>query len=147
MINLDYQAVKHSDVIEFSLTTDGVILSGILGKGMKYNWVSFPELQTSCQLSYFNDTYWNSEKLADIFNSKKLVKDLTNLIVFLSDMFDKEEQDFYDGKRFMSIREYVFWLEQENESLERDELITEWEKDKHLEYYQWMREQYGTEPL
>lgn len=69
----------------------------------------------------------------------------------LKSMFDDESQ-YFDGKRFLSQREYIFWLEYECESLSRQIIkfemaienseVDKWLERERVEYYKYMRIQY-----
>lgn len=74
----------------------------------------------------------------------------------LEHLFGKSKQDCFDGKNFITAREYTFWLECECESRSRQ--LLQFENDlfsskmsqkdldeDRLNYYVYSREQYGTD--
>ena len=76
----------------------------------------FLKLNVCCQLSSFDDVFWNEEALASIFDSPHLVHSALLIISRLKPMFDSDSS-YFDGRHFISFREYLFWLETECESL------------------------------
>ena len=109
--------VKNGDSIEFKVSRNENVLEGILNRGTHYNWIAFPSLQISCQLADFNDIYWNAEQLSDIFDNDYDVDTVLMIIKEAKDLFNQDHQSYSDGHKFMSIHEYIFWLENQCEVL------------------------------
>lgn len=109
--------VKNGDSIEFKASRNENVLEGILNRGTHYNWIAFPSLQISCQLADFNDIYWNAEQLSDIFDNDFDVDTVLMIIKEAKDLFNQDHQSYSDGHKFMSIHEYIFWLENQCEVL------------------------------
>ena len=61
--------VKYDNCIEFKVNRNGNVIEGILSKGVYYNWIAFPSLNTSCQLADFSDSFWNEEQLFNVFHN------------------------------------------------------------------------------
>lgn len=146
------KAIKSNDSIEFIVEDNGYRIHGILGKGNYFNWISFPELNVSCELASFDDVFWNEESLSSIFKSSNQVELILKVIKKLKSMFD-EDSNYFDGHQFLSTREYLFWLETECENLSRQLIefeshiecddVHQWLERARLDYYKYMREQYS----
>lgn len=115
IMNID-KIIKSVNSIEFIVEDHGYRLHGFLTKSLYFNWIAFPELNVCCQLSSFDDVFWNEEALASIFDSPHLVHSALLIISRLKPMFDSDSS-YFDGRHFISFREYLFWLETECESL------------------------------
>ena len=119
MYDYELKSIGNVEVKEFLLVSDGYKLIGFVGKGNHFNWLSIPQLSISVELSRFHDDFWNGEQLASVIEDPILVDLLVHVINDLSDLFNKDKQDCFDGKNFITSREYTFWLECECESLSR----------------------------
>lgn len=107
----------HTNVAEFNMTANGIQYSGILGVGTYYNWIAFPSIGYACELADFFDDFWNMESLSAHFNEYD-GKAILTIIHEVSELLQFGiTHNYTDGKRFMSQREYIFWLENECESL------------------------------
>ena len=115
--NLYLKCVKCGDSIEFKASRKENPIEGILSKGIHYNWIAFPSLHLSCQLADFNDIFWNAEQLNDLFDNPFDADTVLMVISELKDLFEQDCQTYFDGHRFMSKSEYIFWLENECEIL------------------------------
>ena len=109
--------VKYDNCIEFEVCRNGNVINGILSKGIYYNWIAFPSLNISCQLADFSDSFWNGEQLFNIFHNDFDVSTVLMTINELKGLFDLDHQSYTDGHKFMSVREYIFWLENQCEIL------------------------------
>lgn len=149
-----FLVLKSNDSIEFIVEDNGYRIHGILGRGVHFNWIAFPELNVSCELADFNDIYWNRESLSSIFKSSNQIDIVLKAIKNIESMFD-EQTIYFDGHHFISSREYIFWLESECEALsiqltefetyiESDE-VYKWLERARLSYYEYMREQYSND--
>lgn len=145
------KAIKGNSSIEFIVENNGSRFLGVLSVGNSFNWIAFPELNVCCQLAHFDDEFWNLESLCSIIPSKEDVKTIMSTIRELKSMFDDDSQ-YFDGKRFLSQHEYIFWLEYECESLSRQIIkfetaienseVDKWLERERVEYYKYMRIQY-----
>ena len=143
-------AIKSNDSIEFIVENHGSRLHGTLTKGTYFNWIAFPSMGVSCELADLDDHFWNEESLSRIIPSNLDIETILELIDYLKFMFDDDE--YFDGKRFISKSEYIFWLENECESLSRQLIewevhtqnddVDKWLEYNRLQYYKYMREQY-----
>ena len=156
MYNNELKSLGNVEVKEFMLSKNGYNLIGFLGKGTHYNWLSLPQLCISVELSDFHDDFWNTEQLASSLDDFVLIDLLICTIHDLDHLFGKVKQDCFDGKNFITTREYTFWLECECESLSRQliqyendlfpsKMTQEDLDDDRLHYYIYSREQYGTD--
>lgn len=146
------KAIKSKDSIEFIVEDNGYRIHGILNKGHYFNWIAFPEFNVCCELASFDDVFWNEEALSLIFKSPNQITSVLNVIEHLKSMFN-DNSTYFDGHHFVSTREYIFWLETECESLSRQLLefelhlenndVDKWLEYARLNYYKYMREQYG----
>ena len=80
--------VKSHDSIEFKASRNGNLIEGILSRGIHFNWIAFPSLGISCQLSDFSDTFWNTEQLDSIFNNPFDVDTALLIIYNLKQIFE-----------------------------------------------------------
>lgn len=147
--------VKAGDSFEFKASRNGNPVEGILSRGIHYNWIAFPSLHISCQLADFSDSFWNREQLSDIFDNDFDVETVLMVIEQLRFLFDQDHQSYTDGHKFMSSREYIFWLENQCEILScqmvwiqtkfedliDDDLVDKL-LDERVEYHNQMRFQY-----
>lgn len=156
MNSYELKSIGNVEVKEFMLSSNGYNLIGFLGKGTHYNWLSLPQLGISLELSDFSDDFWNTEQLAQSIDDPVLIDLLSCVLHDLEHLFGKSKQDCFDGKNFITAREYTFWLECECESRSRQLLRFEndlfsskmSQKDldeDRLNYYVYSREQYGTD--
>ena len=156
MYDYELKSIGNVEVKEFLLVSDGYKLIGFVGKGNHFNWLSIPQLSISVELSKFNDDFWNGEQLASVIENPILVDPLVHVINDLSGLFNKDKQDCFDGKNFITTREYTFWLECECESLSRQLIQFEYDlfpsdlsfddfKKERLNDYVYSRKQYGTD--
>lgn len=146
------KTIKSKDSIEFIVQDNGYRMHGILTKGNYFNWIAFPELNVCCELASFDDVFWNEESLSTIFNSSNQIKIILKVIKELKSSFE-DSRTYFDGHHFISTREYIFWLENECESLSRQLIefeshldvgdIDKWLEHARLDYYKYMREQYS----
>ena len=156
MYNNELKSLGNVEVKEFMLSSNGYNLIGFLGKGTHYNWLSLPQLGISLELSDFSDDFWNTEQLAQSIDDPVLIDLLSCVLHDLEHLFGKSKQDCFDGKNFITAREYTFWLECECESRSRQ--LLQFENDlfsskmsqkdldeDRLNYYVYSREQYGTD--
>ena len=147
--------VKYDNCIEFKVNRNGNVIEGILSKGVYYNWIAFPSLNTSCQLADFSDSFWNEEQLFNVFHNDFDVSTVLMTISELKDLFSQDYQSYTDGYKFMSTREYIFWLENQCEvlSYQMIEMQTRFESqlnidleeellDERNQYHDMMRFQY-----
>lgn len=145
------KAIKSGDSIEFIAEDNGYRIHGILARGNYFNWISFPELNVSCELASFDDDFWNEESLCSIFKSSNQIEMILDIIKCLKHMFE-DDINYFDGHKFISTREYIFWLETECEMLSQQLIeieskincdeIDKWLKHLRIDYYKYMREQY-----
>ena len=156
MNSYELKSIGNVEVKEFMLSSNGYNLIGFLGKGTHYNWLSLPQLGISLELSDFSDDFWNTEQLAQSIDDPVLIDLLSCVLHDLEHLFGKSKQDCFDGKNFITAREYTFWLECECESRSRQLLRFEndlfsskmSQKDldeDRLNYYVYSREQYVTD--
>ena len=130
-------------------------MEGILTKGLYSNWIAFPSLRVSCELSDFSDLFWNREQLENIIENDFDVETILLVINELKLLFDQDSQSYFDGQKFMSQREYIFWLENQCEILSIqmlklqmklesfiDENLEEEFDDERNQYHNTMRFQY-----
>ena len=156
MNSYELKSIGNVEVKEFMLSSNGYNLIGFLGKGTHYNWLSLPQLGISLELSDFSDDFWNTEQLAQSIDDPVLIDLLSCVLHDLEHLFCKSKQDCFDGKNFITAREYTFWLECECESRSRQ--LLQFENDlfsskmsqkdldeDRLNYYVYSREQYGTD--
>ncbi|MCC2832798.1 MAG: hypothetical protein ACLUQK_04945 [Clostridium sp.] len=156
MNSYELKSIGNVEVKEFMLSSNGYNLIGFLGKGTHYNWLSLPQLGISLELSDFSDDFWNTEQLAQSIDDPVLIDLLSCVLHDLEHLFGKSKQDCFDGKNFITAREYTFWLECECESRSRQ--LLQFENDlfsskmsqkdldeDRLNYYVYSREQYGTD--
>lgn len=156
MYKYDLKSIGNVEVKEFMLESDGYKIIGFLGKGNYFNWLSLPQRCISVELSKFNDNFWNREKLSMCIEDPFLIDLLLKVLHDLACFFGIDEQDCFDGKNFITTREYTFWLECECESLSRQLIQSEKKilpsrishdelNEDRLNYYIYSREQYGTD--
>lgn len=148
------KAIKSNDSIEFVVKDNGYRIHGILTKGSYFNWIAFPELNVCCELASFDDEFWNYEAICSIIPSPDQIETILNVIKNLKSLFE-DNKNYFNGHRFISTREYLFWLESECESLSRqliefesridDEDIDKWLEHERVNYYKYMREQYDND--
>lgn len=156
MNSYELKSIGNVEVKEFMLSSNGYNLIGFLGKGTHYNWLSLPQLGISLELSDFSDDFWNTEQLAQSIDDPVFIDLLSCVLHDLEHLFGKSKQDCFDGKNFITAREYTFWLECECESRSRQ--LLQFENDlfsskmsqkdldeDRLNYYVYSREQYGTD--
>lgn len=147
----------HQDCLEFVLDVNGQRLNGILGKGIYFNWISFPKLGVSCELSHFSDVFWNQEQLLQMFDDPFLVNEVSDFVKNIESFFEPDEV-YFDGKRFVNTKEYIFWLESHCEACSNQLIKMEILLDhvgidygqtdeEMLNEYQELRKQYGMHPL
>lgn len=147
--------VKYDNCIEFKVNRNGNVIERILSKGVYYNWIAFPSLNTSCQLADFSDSFWNEEQLFNVFHNDFDVSTVLMTISELKDLFSQDYQSYTDGYKFMSTRDYIFWLENQCEvlSYQMIEMQTRFESqlnidleeellDERNQYHDMMRFQY-----
>lgn len=152
---LNLICIKSGNSIEFKASRNGNLIEGILIYGIHYNWIAFPTFFVSCQLADFSDKFWNREQLETIFENVFDVETILLAIDELKSLFDKDVQSYSDGYKFMSQREYIFWMENQCEILSvqminlqtKLESLTDYELDEDLsnernEYHNTMRFQY-----
>lgn len=156
MNNYKLKSIGNVEVKEFMLESDGYRILGFLGKGNHFNWLSLPQLCISIELANFSDDFWNREQLSTCVEDPLLIDLLMNVIHDLSHYFGLDKQDCFDGKNFITTKEYTFWLECECESLSRQLIQVEdglhpakqtqddLDEDR-LRYYVYSRQQYGTD--
>ena len=147
--------VKYDNCIEFKACRNGNVIEGILSKGIYYNWIAFPSLNTSCQLAVLSDSFWKEEQLFNILHNDFDVTTVLMTINELKGLFNQNHQSYTDGHKFMSVREYIFWLENQCEilSCQMIEMQTRFESmldidleeelsDERNQYHDMMRFQY-----
>ncbi len=143
--------------LEFILEVNGQRLNEILGKGIHFNWTSFPKLDVGCELSYFSDAFWNQEQLLQFFENLFLLNAVSDLIKDIKTSFDPEKNSF-DGKYFVNTEEYVFCLESYCEAssnqLVKMEILFDYTDidygqidEETLAEYEEIRKQYGIYPF
>lgn len=156
MCNYKLKSIGNVEVKEFILEGHGYKVIGLLGKGNHFNWLSLPQLCVCVELADWDDDFWNSEQLALQIEDPALVQMLIAAINKLANDFLKDECNCFNGKNFITTREYTFWLECECESLSRqlielelrlyDSISADDELEQsRQEYYLYSREQYGTD--
>lgn len=151
---LHLECIKNYDTIEFTVRKNGNIINGFISRGSHYNWLALPIIGVACQLSSFEDSYWNGEQVYRLLDNPFDAEVITFIIPIVGSMFNKESQDHFDGKQFLSLREYIFWLENECEALSNQICKLEVKLDnfdsKDLlydseQYHITMREQYDVD--
>lgn len=99
--------VKYDNCIEFKVNRNGNVIEGILSKGVYYNWIAFPSLNTSCQLADFSDSFWNEEQLFNVFHNDFDVSTVLMIISELKDLFSQDYQSYTDGYKFkINVKSY-----------------------------------------
>lgn len=130
-VSIDYvSCIKSSDYIEFKASVNGNLFEGIISRGIHYNWIAFPSRHVSCQLASFSDSFWNREHLEEIFNNQYDVNNVLLIIDELTPLFNQDRQSYFNGQKYMSKNEYIFWLENQCEILSAQMVILEIEIEK-----------------
>lgn len=80
--------VKTGNSIEFEGSRNDNLVEGILTKGLYSNWIAFPALRVSCDLSDFSDLFWNREQLEYIIENDFDVETILLVIDELKLLFD-----------------------------------------------------------
>lgn len=146
------KTIMSKDSTEFIVQDNGYRIHGILTRGNYFNWIAFPELNVCCELASFDDVFWNEESLSSIFKSSDQVKIILYVIKELESLLE-DDTTYFDGQHFISTREYIFWLENECESLSRQLIefeshldagdVDKWLEHARLDYYRYMRNQHS----
>lgn len=147
--------VKYDNCIEFKASRNRNVIDGILSQGIYYNWIAFPSLNVSCELADLSDSFWNEEQLSNILHNDFDVSTVLMTINELKGLFNQDHQSYTDGHKFMSVCEYIFWLENQCEilSYQMIEMQTRFESqldidleeelsDERNQYHDMMRFQY-----
>lgn len=63
-----------TDVHHIIVEYDGFSYSVIFGKYLNGGFCSIPNMKVGCELSFFDDVFWNTESLYSVLKSKKAAK-------------------------------------------------------------------------
>lgn len=68
--NATLKSIKfYHDFYEAIIEGRGSSLNIIVGSTNQYNWIAIPNYGVSVSLSYFNDLFWNEEKLSSVIGN------------------------------------------------------------------------------
>lgn len=68
--NATLKSIKfYHDFYEAIIEGRGSSLNIIVGSTNDYNWIAIPNYEVSVSLSYFNDLFWNQEKLSSVIGN------------------------------------------------------------------------------
>lgn len=148
---VNIKSVNGLDTIQFFVSINDIPVEGILGCGIHYNWIALPKLKICCELAHFDDSFWNFEILLASLGNELVCKQLIAIIRCVHPLLKETSQSFFDGKNYLSTKEYIYYLECECESLSiqlaQADASHYDDETERLEYYQKMRSQFGTDPL